>query len=400
MGNGLRIGSIAGIAIHLDWSLAVIFLLVASGLAMGLFPAWHPDWSTALAWTTAIAAAVLFFASVLVHELSHALVGRRHGMRIERITLFIFGGMAHLEREPHGWKGELKMAIVGPITSLAIGIAALLLVGVSGDAVELDPERPEAFLASLGPLPSLLLWLGQVNLLLAIFNLVPGFPLDGGRVLRAILWGATGNLRQATRWAAAAGQAFGLFLIALGIGIALGLRVPVFGSGLTAGLWLMLIGWFLSRAALVSYRQLLLHEALADVRVARVMRPTPPAVPPGLSVAGFIDDHLMASDERAFPVAEGERLLGIVCLADVQRLGREAHATATVREIMTPLERLSTTHPDEDVVDALTRLAEKGVNQLPVMQDGRLAGFLRREDILKWIAVHGGRELGPGTPPA
>lgn len=394
MGNGIRLGSIAGIAIHLDWSLAIIFLLITSGLALGLFPAWHPDWSPALAWATAFAAAVLFFASVLAHELSHAIVGRAQGMTIRRITLFVFGGMAHLEHEPHRWRAELAMAIVGPITSLAIGIGALLAAGLLIGPVELDLDEPGRFLARLGVAATLLVWIGQVNLILAVFNLVPGFPLDGGRVLRALLWGATGDLRRATRWASGAGQGFAWLLIGLGVAMALGIRVPVFGVGLVNGLWLMFIGWFLNNAAFASYRQLLVRDALENVPVARLMRKQFASVPPDLSVSELVEAHILRSDQRAFPVEENGRMIGVVCLADVRRLARERWPETAVREIMTPADRLASVRPEDDALEALSLLGAKGVNQLPVVAAGRLAGFVLREDILKWLALYGDPELG------
>lgn len=394
MGSGLRIGSIAGIAILLDWSLAIVFTMLTTTLAVGVFPAWHPGWPRTLAWAVALAAALLFFGSVLLHELSHALVGRQYGMTVRTITLFVFGGMAHLEREPQRWRGELFMALAGPVMSLAIGLVALLVAGALMGPVELDLEHPEALFAGLGVGVTLLFWLGQVNVLLAVFNLVPGYPLDGGRVLRAILWGVMGNLRRATRWASNAGQAFAWLLMGTGISMALGIAVPFFGVGLVNGVWLMLIGWFLNNAALVSYRELLIRETLQDVPVARLMRSWPESVPPGLPVSLLIDDYLMRSDWRAFPVVEDGHLAGLVCLADVRRLPRDARSRTPVRDIMTPAARLSTIRPDEDAAEALVRLVSTGVNQLPVIDEGRLAGVVLREDILKWLALHAAPEIG------
>ena len=394
MGNGLRLGSIAGIAIHVDWSLAIVFFLVTSGLAMGLFPAWHPEWSAPLAWGTALAAAVLFFGSVLAHELSHALVGRRQGVTIRRITLFVFGGLAHLEREPQGWRAELVMAIAGPITSLVIGIAALAAAGALVGPVELDPAHPERLFARLGVLATLLVWIGQVNVILALFNLVPGFPLDGGRVLRAILWGATGDLRRATRWASAAGRGFAWMLIAAGIAMAAGVTLPVLGVGLVNGLWVMLIGWFLNNAALTSYRQVLLREALEHVPVSRLMLRTLDSVAPDLPVAELVEGHLMRSDQRAFPVVADDRLLGVVSLADVRRLARDAWPATRVGDIMTPAAKLVSVNPRDDALEVLSLLGAKGVNQLPVIEAGALQGFVRREDVLKWLALYGDAELG------
>src|SRR5690606_34380126 len=191
-------------------------------------------------------------------EMSHALVGRARGMTIRRITLFIFGGMAHLEEDAREWRTELYMAAAGPVTSLVIGFACIWLASfgaadVSGNSL----QNPEQLLAGLGPGTTLLLWLGPVNIVLGLFNLVPGFPLDGGRVMRAVIWGATGDLHRATRHASNAGRAFAWLLIACGIAMILGMQVPLFGRGFVGGLWLTLIGWFLHNAALMSYRQLL-----------------------------------------------------------------------------------------------------------------------------------------------
>jgi Zn-dependent protease len=249
--RGIRLGSLFGITVQVDWSLLIVFFLIASSLAGGVFPQWHPDWSGLQAWTTAIAAAALFFASVYAHEMSHALVGRVYGIPVHRITLFVFGGVAELEREPDDWRGELWMAIAGPIASILIGIACLGIASLftSTSVFALDA-------ANLGTASTLLLWLGQVNLVLALFNLVPGFPLDGGRVLRAAVWGATGDLAKATRVAARAGQGFAGLLIGSGFAMMLGLSVPVLGEGYVSGLWTAFIGWFLYNAALQSYRRI------------------------------------------------------------------------------------------------------------------------------------------------
>jgi Zn-dependent protease/CBS domain-containing protein len=384
---GFKLTRIAGIDVFIDWSLAIIFVLIATTLAMGLFPAWHPDWGPGLAWATAIAAALFFFASVLLHELSHAVVGRRQGVVINRITLFVFGGMAHIEREPQRWRAELWMAAVGPVTSFVLGALFLLAAGLLVDTARFDPEDPQAFLRALGPLPTLLLWLGQINILLAIFNLVPGFPLDGGRVLRALLWGATGNLRQATQWAAGLGQVFAWVLIATGILMIMGVRVPIFGVGL-GGVWLAFIGWFLYNAAQMSYRQLLTRESLEGIPASRLMQRQFDGVSPRIGVQELVDKHLLASGQRAFPVLERDQLAGMVCLEDVRRIPQEERSTTTVERIMTPASRLHTVSPDGDAYEALALMGERRVNQLPVVKDGRVVGLLRREDVLNWLALH------------
>jgi Zn-dependent protease/CBS domain-containing protein len=388
MGGGLRLGRIAGIEIHADWSLLIIFLLIASSLALGLFPEWHPDWGPALVWATAVGAAAGLFASVLVHELSHALVGRARGIVVRRITLFVFGGIAQMEQEPPNWRAELWMAIVGPITSAVLGALSLLAAGVSLGPGAAELEDPAQLFAALGVGGTLLLWLGQVNLILAAFNLVPAFPLDGGRVLRALMWAASGNLRRATRWASGAGQAFAWFLIATGVAMMLGDRVPFFGGGLVGGLWIAFIGWFLNNAAALSYRQLVIREALRDIPVSRLMLTQLATVPPDLSVSALVDRYLLRSDQRAFPVVEGGRLEGMVCLREVRKLDRTAWDETAVRDIMVPADKLAFAGPNDDAGEVLSRLASRDLNQLPVLEGGRVRGLVRREDILKWLALY------------
>lgn len=395
MGNGLRLGQIAGIEIRVDWSLLVIFFLIANSLALGLFPGWHPDWGQALIWGTALGAAVALLASVLAHELSHALAGRALGIPIRRITLFVFGGIAQMEQEPPNWRAELGMAIVGPVTSAVLGVLFLLVAGFAVGPVEPDLADPARLFASLGVGATLMLWLGQVNLVLAAFNLVPAFPLDGGRVLRALTWAITGDLRRATRWASGVGQGFAWFLIATGVAMTLGARVPFFGTGLLGGLWLAFIGWFLNNAAALSYRQLLIREALRDIPVSRLMLTQFATVPPNLSVSALVEAYLLPSEQRAFPVVADGRLEGMVCLREVRRLERAAWEATAVCDIMVPADKLAFARPDDGASEALAVLAGRNVNQLPVVEDGRVCGLVRREDILKWLALYA--DLGVET---
>lgn len=386
--QGLRLGRIAGIEIRLDWSLGIIFFLILYSLAVYLFPAWHPDWSASTSWITGFAAAVLFFASVLTHEMSHALVGRRFGMEIRRITLFIFGGMAHLEDEPPTWKAELSMAAVGPITSLIIGVVFLWIGGIIAGPVDMTVGATAA-LASLGPVATLLMWLGPINILLGLFNLVPGFPLDGGRVLRAILWAITGNLRKATLWASRGGQAFAWLLIGSGVAMMLGIPVPPFGAGLVNGLWLAFIGWFLHNAAIMSYRQLLVRESLVSVPVERLMLRRFESVGPDMNIDTLIDEYLMASGQRAFPVKERGDLVGMISMQDLRKRGKEQWRNTSVRDVMTPASELAALSPDTDAYQALEVLGQRDLNQLPVIHGGELIGLIRREDIMKWLALTG-----------
>src|SRR5215467_13199359 len=209
MNRGLYIGRIFGINIQVDWSWILIFLLVTWSLAAGLFPAWHPDWSMALRWGVAVVASLLFFASILLHELSHSLVAKARGLPVRRITLFLFGGVSNIEREPPTPKTEFLVAVVGPITSILLGMIFLALAAFSAANSHVTGGDPQAVARQLGPVTTLLAWLGPINILLGLFNLIPGFPLDGGRILRYILWSATKDLRKATAWATGAGRAVG-----------------------------------------------------------------------------------------------------------------------------------------------------------------------------------------------
>ena len=388
MRNGLGLGKIFGISIYVDWSWIFIFVLVTSQLALEVFPGLHPQWGPALVWGTALVAAFLFFASVLAHELAHSIVARANGIPVSNITLFLFGGVSNIQREPQSPGIEFVMAIVGPLTSIVLGVIFLLLSGAITAGVDVALGNLPRALAALDPLSTLLLWLGPINIVLGIFNLVPGFPLDGGRVLRSILWGATNNLRRATQWASWVGQAIAWVFIASGILMVFNVPVPFFGSGQVGGLWLAFIGWFLNNAAVQSYRHVVVEDLLGGVPVAQLMRTNAPTVPPNIPVSSLVHDHIMGTDERAFPVVDNDRLVGIVCIEDVRKSPRAEWDTTAVNRIMTPASQLAIATPRQDAGDALNELAIRDVNQLPVVQDGRLVGMLRRRDIMRWLQLH------------
>lgn len=393
--SGPKLGTFWGVEVALDWSVLLIFALIAYNLGAGVFPRWHPDWSAAVVWGSALATAALFLLSILLHELAHALVGRRQGIVIRRITLFLFGGVAHLEGEAKSPKAEFLMAIAGPACSLVIGGVALalgtLLAGPSLEtAVSGDAESVVTAFQQIGPLPTILLWLGPINVMLAIFNLVPGFPLDGGRVLRSALWAGTRDIKKATRWASGVGRGIAWALMAWGIFLA-------FGGQLLSGLWLVLIGWFLSSAATASYQQVLTREVLDNVAVDSVMRTEMLRVEPHVSLATFVNHYLMAAEQRAFPVETDGVLVGLVCLDDVRRVPRSDWDTVTVSQIMTPIEKLATVTPGSDAQQVLQQLNTRRVNQIPVVRDRRLVGMIQRADILKWLEVHGQENRRFGT---
>jgi Zn-dependent protease len=392
VGSGFRIGRIFGINVQIDWSWLLILLLVTWNLS-AVFGQSHGDWGAVLSWGIALIAALLFFVSVLAHELAHSLVARARGIPVRSITLFLFGGVSNIEREPASAGGEFLIAIVGPLTSVLIGL--ILIVAASAAVGPLgDLSDPTQAIGQLGPVTTLVLWLGSVNILVGLFNMIPAFPLDGGRVLRSFFWAISDNLRQATRWAAWIGQGIAWLLILVGISMVFGLQVPVLGSGPISGLWLVFIGWFLNSSASQSYRQVVIQDVLGGIPVNRMMRRNPPTATAGLSVSSLVHDYVMQSDDHAFPVVEGDRLQGLVCLHDVRTVSRDAWETTTVREIMTPADQLVTVAPDEDATEALHKLQRQEVRQLPVVQNGSLAGLLRRQDIIKYLRLEEDMDIG------
>jgi len=385
MRNEIRIGRISGVSIYLDWSWIFIFLLVIFGLAGGVLFVWHPDWSPLLTWAVAVAGSLLLFASVLLHELAHALVAKARGLPVRRITLFLFGGASNIEREPESPKTEFLMALVGPAASIALGVIFLLAGGLTAGETGEPMAAPVETFSRLSPLSTVLLWLGPVNIFIGLFNMIPAFPLDGGRILRAGLWAAMKNFRKATRWAAGMGQLIGWLFIIAGLGMAFGASVTLFVPGVVNGVWLAFIGWFLSDAAGQSYRQTVIQDLLDDVPVALLMQSDASAVAPDLSVNALVYDFIMKTGESAFPVVEGERIVGMVSLEDVRKVPRDTWDTTTVSRIMTRAEQLTAVSPQENASEALNRLEHRNVRQVPVVQDGRLVGLLRRRDIMRWL---------------
>jgi Zn-dependent protease/predicted transcriptional regulator len=376
--NSFRIARIGGISINIHVSWILIFLLVTWTLAVGQFPQQYPDWSTSLHWTVGVATSLLFFASVLAHELAHSFVARARGLPVHDITLFIFGGVAHLEDEPETAGTEFVMALVGPCTSILLGACFWILALTTG--------------ASSEPVAALAIYLAGINVALGLFNLIPGFPLDGGRVLRSILWQATGSLQRATRWASLIGQAVAYFFILLGIYMILGFEVPFLGVGLFSGLWVIFIGWFLDNAASSSYRQLTVRNLLAGHTVREVMTQDCPEVGPDVTLDRLVTEHMLPKGARCFPVVEGGSVRGLLTLHNIKGVAQNRWSMTTVGQVMTPLDGLKRVSPEEGLWTAMRNMTEEGVNQLPVMDDGRLLGMLRRDNIVSFIRLKG--ELG------
>ena len=386
MGKGIRIAKLFGINIEVDWSWLLILLLVVWNLST-TFAQVHSDWSTLFTVVLGILAALLFFLSVLLHELAHSLVAKSQGLPVNNITLFLFGGVSNIREEPKSPGNEFAMAILGPVTSIVIGLVLLLLAGVGLQMQNLSQLDPMEFLQDLGALRTLAVWLGSINVILGVFNLIPGFPLDGGRVLRSIIWAITDNLRTATRWASYVGQGIAWLMITSGIAMIFGIRIPFFGQGLINGVWLILIGWFLNNAAIRSYRQLVVRDVLENVPVRRMTKRNPPTVSGDISVENLIEDHIMQTDDHAFPVMEEGKLAGIVCLDDVRRVPAAERPTKTVSEIMTPKSELITIGPNDPANDALEEISKRSIRQLIVLENGELFGLVRRRDIVRYLQL-------------
>jgi Zn-dependent protease/CBS domain-containing protein len=393
--RGFRIGRVAGIDLAIDYSWLFIVVLLTWNLTM-VFLGWHPHWSGATAFATAMVATILFFASVLLHELAHSLAARRFGLPVRNITLFLFGGVSDIEREPQSPKVEFLMAAVGPLTSIALGAAIALVALVATNLPAGDLMDPSRGLVRLDPVETILAWLGPANVAVGVFNLIPGFPLDGGRMLRATIWHFSGDAGTATRVASSVGQGIGWVFVVVGFAAAFGARVPGFGAGLASGLWLAFIGWFLAAAAAQTWKRQVLQQQLEGMMVSQLMRPAGPVAREDLDVATFVSDQLMRSEETAFLVIDAMgKLVGLVTLGDVKRAPREAWDEASVADVMTPAGRLVTASPREDLAVALDRMVAANVSQLPVLDDARLVGTLLRRDVVRWIGLH---SLSRGIP--
>jgi Zn-dependent protease/predicted transcriptional regulator len=367
MGNSWRLGKIFGIEIHIDASWFIIFILVTWTLAGQYFPSRNPNWSPPLNWSLGIIASILFFASVLAHELSHSLVAIQQGEKVRNITLFIFGGVAQIGAEPDTPRKEFLIALVGPLTSIAISI-------VSGMVWWLSCEIST-------PVASIARYLSIINGMLAFFNLIPGFPLDGGRMVRSLIWGVSKNLKLATQVASFSGKVVAFLLILWG--------VKQFFSGLTLnGIWMIFIGWFLYTAAVSSYRQLLFKDALREVKVEDLMITNFETVPPHITIQQLVDDYLLRHRDRGFLVVENGLVQGIICLHDVKNTPRERWSTTTIKEIMIPKDQLEKVSPGDDASMALEKLSAKNIHQVPVVQENRVKGLLRRNDIINYLQLH------------
>jgi len=367
-GKKMHLFSLFGFKVGIDISWLFLAVLITWSLASGLFPYYFEGFSRATYWWMGIAGAAGLFVSIVFHEFSHSLVARHFGLPMKGITLFIFGGVAEMESEPSSPKAEFLMAIAGPISSAVLGAGAY---GAS------------LWGASAGwpaPATGVLLYLGWLNFILAAFNLIPAFPLDGGRVLRSILWRVKGNLRWSTHVASTLGSAFGWILVAWGI-------FNFIGGAFIGGVWYFLIGLFIRNASQMSYQQLLMRNALAGEEVQHFMHERPVTVPPATSLAELVNDYVYRYHHKMFPVSNGEGLVGCITATRVREVPREEWDRHNVQELLVPCSQENTVSPDADALDALSLMNRTGNSRLLVVDHEHLLGIVTLKDMLKFLAL-------------
>lgn len=367
-GNRVTLFKLLGFEVRVDASWVILAVLITWSLATGYFPMDYKDLAPATYWWMGAAGALGLFASIVFHELCHSIVARKFGIPMKGITLFIFGGVAEMDQEPPNPKSEFLMAIAGPISS---GFLALLFY------------RLHDFSDSLAlsvPLQGVLHYLGWINAILAIFNLVPAFPLDGGRVLRSILWYAKNNLRWATRIASNCGAGFGLILIFLGI-------ITFLAGNIIGGLWWVLIGLFLRGASRTSYEQILIQKAFEGEPVRRFMKTDPVTVPRWLPLREFVEEYIYKYHFKMFPVQEDGRLVGCITTRNVKEVPQEEWGHRTVGEIARDCTRENSISPDADALAALSVMSKGGNSRLIVVEKGRLVGVISMKDLLSFLAL-------------
>lgn len=362
-----KLMNLIGFPIYIDLSWFVIVLLITWSLATNLFPLWYEGIEPATYWWMGLAGAIGLFVSILAHELGHAVVARRFDMPVRSITLFIFGGVAELSQEPPSAKAEFFVAIAGPIVSVLVGI------GCYAAAVNVE----ELFATSV---VGVLWYLGIINGVVVVFNMIPAFPLDGGRVLRSILWHVQGSLRWATRITSSIGSGFGLVLILLGV-------LNFVGGNFVGGMWQFLIGMFLRGAAQMSYQQVLIRRALEGEPIDRFMQTEVVSVSPSTTIRQLVEDYVYRHHHKMYPVTDQQRLVGCVTTRDIQKVPRDEWEHRTVGDVLAPCANENTTEPSADAMQTLSRMNQDSVSRMMVVRNDRLEGIVSLKDLLKFISL-------------
>jgi len=368
MANGFKLIKVLGIPIYVNYTWFVVFGLIVWTLAMGYFPQLGPYYPPLTRWTMAFIAAIILFSSILLHELSHSYVAQRNGIKIKSITLFVFGGIAHMIGESRTPRGEMKIAAAGPALSLFISGIFWIISFVFRKGMADSPVLAVSY------------FLAYANMFLAIFNLIPGFPLDGGRILRAIIWERTGNLGRATLITSWIGKGFAMFLIVMGLWeILQGLFI--------SGLWKIFIGIFIQQAADEGYRQTLLHRTLSSVKVRDVMVSPVIVVDESMSLERVVNDYFFRYRFNSFPVVSNNTLVGIISIHDIKDVEKERWAYETVREWMCSDLSEFTISPESGAIDALEKMIEGQRGRLVAVEDGKIAGIISQRDIMQMLKI-------------
>jgi Zn-dependent protease/CBS domain-containing protein len=365
--RGVALFKVAGIQISFDYSWLIVFAVVLFALSEGYFPRYYPGHYSQTYWLAGAVATLFFFASVVVHELAHSLVAIRSGIDISEITLFIFGGVSKITEEPKDPVTELKVAIVGPLSSFALALIFWVVKGLFS----------ELHLVLITGIFNYLAW---INLALGIFNLIPGFPLDGGRVFRALYWWKTGSLTRATRLAADLGKGFAVALMVLG-------GLQIFLGDLIGGLWFIFIGMFLRGMSQRGYEEVIIRKSLENVPVREIMTREVVSVPPDLTVSHLVHDYFLHYTYRGFPVEEGGRVLGVVTVTGVRQVPREKQPTTKVAAVMVPIGDNLVIEENVSLADALRQMTQTDQDRLLVMQAGQMTGLITKSTLLRFVQV-------------
>lgn len=368
--HNIPLGRILGIRIGLDYSWFVIFALLTWMLAKSYYPGEFKDWPRLLYWCMGAVTAMMLFVSVLLHELGHSVVALRYKIPVRSITLFLFGGVAQIGAESPSATAEFLIAIAGPLVSMVL---AIFFIAV------------QPLFVGMEPLVGLAKYLAYINLALVLFNLIPGYPLDGGRVFRAIVWWITGSMRRATLIAANVGRFFAFLLIFIGIW-------QMFTGNFANGVWIAFIGWFLDNAATSQVQQMMFQGLLAGHKVSQAMSTDCAAVSADLTLQELVDEHVLTSGQRSFLVKRGDDTVGLMTLHRLKEVPRSEWVRTSAAQVMLPLEQLKRIGPDTELSAALQEMDRDGVNQLPVTQDHHVIGMLSREDVITFLSTI--RELG------
>ncbi|HVP04223.1 MAG TPA: site-2 protease family protein [Dehalococcoidia bacterium] len=382
--GSLRIARILGIDIFIHWSWFAILVLLIWSLADGFYKqVGGNDWSVASRWVAAVITSLAFFLSVLLHELSHSVVARRLGLPVASITLFIFGGVSSLTEEPASARDEFKVAIAGPATSFLIAV----VLGIAFLGFFLADQEASVPGAICG-------YLSFINLAVGLFNMLPGYPLDGGRVLRAGLWARSRNMLKATRWAATTGTIISFVLIAVGV-------LTVLAGGFIGGIWFIVIGWFLRNTSEQAYQSVLLKNTLEGAKVGELVNRRFVTAPPDMSLAQIVNEHILGQGQRCVPIVVADDLLGLLTMTDLRKVAPELWASTSAFRAMTPRERLQVVDPDDELIHALQIMAANEVDQVPVIDRERtFLGLVTRADLLQLIHLRTELGMARSEPPA